>query len=351
MEDCMIQGSLKKMASVVLTTSMILGMSSMAFAKNTRTVVQNVKINIDYDLAPNMNAGNIDVDSDSTGVDDIKVSSITNTDFGKKPKVTLKLKSDEDYTFKGTPNGNISLNDKTGKGATISKVSSSGTSMSVTVTLPKTSAGDNGALEVSDINWGDDDSPIISWDKADYASKYEVKLYRNNSIKDNVTTSGTSYDFRSKIRENGKGSYTVKIRAVASNGTKGNWTESDEFDVDDDILSNLGGQSNNNNGGNAGPNGASSNSTGAWLKDNVGWWYINADRSYTINNWQQINGNWYYFDNRGYMMTGWLKSPYSGKWYWLSKEDGSNLGKMLTSQWVDNNRYYVDGSGVWTQSR
>ena len=56
MEDCMIQGSLKKMASVVLTTSMILGMSSMAFAKNTRTVVQNVKINIDYDLAPNMNA-------------------------------------------------------------------------------------------------------------------------------------------------------------------------------------------------------------------------------------------------------------------------------------------------------
>ncbi|EHO52015.1 hypothetical protein HMPREF9099_01660 [Lachnospiraceae bacterium oral taxon 082 str. F0431] len=34
MEDCMIQGSLKKMASVVLTTSMILGMTSMAFAKN-----------------------------------------------------------------------------------------------------------------------------------------------------------------------------------------------------------------------------------------------------------------------------------------------------------------------------
>ncbi len=33
----MIQGSLKKMASAVLTTSMILGMSSMAFAKNTRT--------------------------------------------------------------------------------------------------------------------------------------------------------------------------------------------------------------------------------------------------------------------------------------------------------------------------
>ncbi len=201
-------------------------------------------------------------------------------------------------------------------------------------------------MEVSDINWGDDDSPVISWNSADYASKYEVKLYRNNVIKDTVTTSGTSYDFRSKIRENGKGSYTVKIRAISSNNSKGNWTESDEFDVDDDILSNLGGQS-----GNGGPNGSNSGNKGAWLKDNVGWWYINADRSYTTSNWQQIDGNRYYFDNRGYMVTGWLKSPYSGKWYWLSTENGSNLGKMPTNQWVDNNRYFVNGEGVWTQNR
>ena len=97
----MIQRSLKKIASVVLTASMILGMSSMAFAKNAKTVIQNVKINIDYDLAPNMAAGNVDVDSDSTGVSEVKLSSITNTDYGKKPKVTLKLKSDED--FQGYP--------------------------------------------------------------------------------------------------------------------------------------------------------------------------------------------------------------------------------------------------------
>ena len=51
------------------------------------------------------------------------------------------------------------------------------------------------------------------------------------------------------------------------------------------------------------------------------------------------------------MQTGWLKSRFTGKWYWLSTENGNNLGKMLTNQWVDNNRYYVDNSGVWTQSR
>ena len=347
----MIRNHIKKVASVVLTASMIFGMAGVAFARNTKTVVQNVRITINYDLAPGMNAGNIDVDSDSAGVDDVKVSSITNTDFGKKPKVTIKVKPDEDYTFKGTPSGNITLNDATGKGATISKVSTTSGNMSITVTLPKTSAGESGALEVNDISWGDDDSPVVTWESANYAKQYEVKLYRNNSIKDNITTSGTSYDFRSKIREYGKGSYTVKIRAAASNGTKGNWTESDEFDVDEDVLASLGGQSSSNNGSSTGPNGSSAGNTGAWLKDNVGWWYINADRTYTTNNWQQIGGNWYYFDNRGYMVTGWLKSPYSGKWYWLSTEGGSNLGKMLTNQWVDNNRYYVDGSGVWTQSR
>ena len=51
------------------------------------------------------------------------------------------------------------------------------------------------------------------------------------------------------------------------------------------------------------------------------------------------------------MQTGWLKSRFTGKWYWLSTENGSNLGKMLTNQWVDNNRYFVDNSGIWTQSR
>ena len=347
----MIRNHIKKVASVVLTASMILGMAGVAFARNTKTVVQNVRININYDLAPGMNAGNIDVDSDSAGVGDIKVSSVINTEYGKRPKVTLKITPEEDYTFKGTTSGNVTLEDKSGKGATISKVSASSSTLSVTVTLPKIDSKNSGGLEVSDVSWGDDDSPVISWEKAEYAKQYELKFYRNNSLKDTITTSATNYDFRSKIRENGKGSYTVKIRALTSNGSKGDWTDSDEFDVDEDILATLGGQSSSNNGSSTGPNGSSASATGAWLKDNVGWWYINANKSYTTNNWQEINGNWYYFDDKGYMKTGWLKSPYSGKWYWLSTENNSNLGKMLTNQWVDNNRYYVDGSGVWTQSR
>ena len=349
---------LKKVAPIVLSAAMLLGMTSVAFAKSSKGVVQNVTIDLDYDLSPGMTASQIDAESDSAGVDSVKVTSITNTDFGKKPKVTLKLKPDSDFTFKGTPKGNVKLNDKGGKGAEVSKIVTSASAMTVTLTLPKTGSTDKDALEVGDVSWGDDDSPVVSWDQADYAKQYEVKLYRNNTIRESVTTNSTSYDFRSQIREGGKGDYTVKVRAIVGNGngngSKGNWTESDEFSVDDDILAALGGKTNNggsNNGGQTGPNGSNSGNKGAWLKDNVGWWYCNADRSYTTDNWQQIDGSWYYFNKSGYMQTGWLKSRFTGKWYWLSTENGSNLGKMLTNQWVDNNRYFVDNSGVWTQSR
>ena len=46
------------------------------------------------------------------------------------------------------------------------------------------------------------------------------------------------------------------------------------------------------------------------------------------------------------MKTGWLQSPYSGKWYWLST-DSNTYGRMLTNQSVDNGRYYVDANGIW----
>ena len=39
---------------------------------------------------------------------------------------------------------------------------------------------------------------------------------------------------------------------------------------------------------------SSSSYKGAWLRDSVGWWYCNADKSYTVNNWQYIDDRWYF---------------------------------------------------------
>ena len=43
---------------------------------------------------------------------------------------------------------------------------------------------------------------------------------------------------------------------------------------------------------------------GEWKQEADGrWWYQNDDGSYTTNNWQQIDGKYYYFDAQGWMLS------------------------------------------------
>ncbi|WP_455224996.1 caspase family protein, partial [Granulicatella sp.] len=55
---------------------------------------------------------------------------------------------------------------------------------------------------------------------------------------------------------------------------------------------------------------------------------------------EQINGTWYYFDNEGWMKTGWIKEY--GKWYYLD-----DSGAMKTGlQTIGGNEYYLSTSGA-----
>lgn len=42
--------------------------------------------------------------------------------------------------------------------------------------------------------------------------------------------------------------------------------------------------------------------TEGWKQDTTGWWYQNADGSYPVNTWKEINGKHYYFGGNGYML-------------------------------------------------
>ena len=43
---------------------------------------------------------------------------------------------------------------------------------------------------------------------------------------------------------------------------------------------------------------------GAWKCDSKGWWYDDTSGWKAKNQWQKINGNWYYFGADSYMVTG-----------------------------------------------
>ena len=77
-----------------------------------------------------------------------------------------------------------------------------------------------------------------------------------------------------------------------------------------------------------------------WSKKDGQWLYQLEDGSHIVNEWKQINGTWYRFDNSGLMQTGWVKE--NGTWYYLN-----DSGAMQTG-WVKENGtwYYLNDSGA-----
>lgn len=80
--------------------------------------------------------------------------------------------------------------------------------------------------------------------------------------------------------------------------------------------------------------------TTGWIQGSDGWYRTNTekgpDEGKLLHGWHQdTDGNWYYFDlTTGRMLIGWLKSPASGKWYYLNTstmaESGIPNGAMLS---------------------
>lgn len=109
-----------------------------------------------------------------------------------------------------------------------------------------------------------------------------------------------------------------------------------------------------------------------WNKDNVGWWYCTnvENKSYftSKDGWQEIDGEWYIFDDNGYALQDkWYQDEKNNAWYYLDENckmvrgsDGKPLWKWISSKCyafggdgkmysdcVTSDGYNVDKSGVW----
>ena len=71
---------------------------------------------------------------------------------------------------------------------------------------------------------------------------------------------------------------------------------------------------------------------GAWVKDA-------KKPEVKKNGWVKEGNTWYYYENGILARNKWAGN------YWLGAD-----GKMATNAWVDNGRYYVDGSGAWVKN-
>ena len=88
-----------------------------------------------------------------------------------------------------------------------------------------------------------------------------------------------------------------------------------------------------------------SSPSGQWVQDAKGWWYRRADGSWPKSQWIELGWNgvnsWYYFNESGYMVTGWRED--GGYTYYLNSVSDGTRGQMLTG-WhqIDSIWYYFN---------
>lgn len=327
-------GRLKQQAAMWLTGGLLVFMCGTALAAS-RTEMDSVSLDVESNIEAGDSYGDVDVTCDSSGcyVDNVEITNEPKKgwDDGDKPKIKVTLEAEDDYYFSSSLSKNdVDLRGADGKVTSVTRRSST---LIVSITLNSLDGSHSGYdLDVYELEWDESDG-MASWEDGGDARKYEVRLYRNDSSVTSVlTTSDTSYDFSGYITRSGD--YVFKVRAVYDSSDKGSWEESDSWNVSSS-------EANEISAGRRTYGSSGQNYSGAWLRDHVGWWYCNADKSYTVNNWQYIDDRWYFFNTVGYMVTGWI--DWNGKWYYCGGD-----GAMLYSTTTPDG-YYVGADGAWVQ--
>ena len=167
------------------------------------------------------------------------------------------------------------------------------------------------------------------WKKVDYATGYQIRLYRDDYYLRTIDATGTSKDLCEYMGR--EGNYYYEIRAVGKTTNDAKYRKSSEYIVSSDrYLDDLG------------------DTEGSWKNYADGKKYVDENGQIVTSQWYRILGTWYYFDENGYMVTGWRMV--NNKWYYLGNDGKMVIGwKQIGGVW-----YYMDADGAmatgWRQT-
>ena len=85
---------------------------------------------------------------------------------------------------------------------------------------------------------------------------------------------------------------------------------------------------------------SSANVDGTWRHNANGWWYQYANGRHAANTWVKDGDKWYYFNERGLMVTGWKRID--NHWYYFQPSG------QMTTEWkkISGKWYYFGNNGV-----
>lgn len=206
-------------------------------------------------------------------------------------------------------------------------------------------------LETPGVWW---EETKAEWDEIEDAYQYEVRIYRDGYRVDTVKTKSTKLECLGRMDRAGE--YTFRVRARAKSGSSrfihSDWSEESESYVVDEAQAEKNKELRQETevyipDGATGPGDAvgaerpaetgTAIKTG-WNQNSLGWWWVDEDGTYPVSQWRYIGDRWYFFNEAGYMRTGWIS--WNGSWYYCDSS-----GAMLTSTTTPDG-YYVDENGV-----
>ncbi|OON87158.1 hypothetical protein BXO88_04610 [Oribacterium sp. C9] len=358
--------NLKKFAIIFVSSSFMAAMAVPSYAADSRTSVSTVKINVSTDLSLGSTSSDVEVTTTST-LYDVHSATITNVpadgwDGDDKPKVQIKLALEDDDNYKwNITKANVNVTGDAGNVTSVSGGSGHGylTIVYTLDALDKVYKDWSSSLDLNiDNAYWQTAYGIANWSTVENVKKFEVKLYRGSTVLTTVTTTNNYYSFANYFTQ--AGTYSYKVRAVYSSSHKGSWAESEDLYVTESAAASIKAtyNANINNptssassaylsgltgttvyGSTYYANSPVNTTDGQWILDQYGWWYRNADGSWTSNGWQLINGKYYYFNSQGYMKTGWI---YWNNQYYYCGADGAMLTNTTTPD-----GYYVNSTGAW----
>lgn len=178
--------------------------------------------------------------------------------------------------------------------------------------------------------WGDTNKTKASWKKVEYATAYQVRLYRDESLIKTLTVDTNSVDLTEYMKSGL--SYSYEVRAIGKTSAESKYLKDGDYVASEDTVEpNLG------------------DTSGTWRDYSQGSKYKDESGNYVTNSWKMIYGKWYYFNQEGYAVKGWQNL--NGKWYYLDPDGAMRTGWVQ----VNNLWYYLNSSGEmvtgWLQAQ
>lgn len=323
----------KKMAGYLLAAALAVTAAVPAFAAS-RSAVGKIYLTIDSTVGLKNDSEDVTVTPYGDNTDLYYVSSvyIENNDGNgytesNPPKitVTLEVADEENYCFSGTASKDFRLTladsakDGYGKAEYVKAVKKDDRStIELTFLLTfnkKTTTSTTSTVKApAGVSWSPDAYGTGIWSAVSGAKYYQLRLLKDGSLTgDEFTIYGTGYDFSRLMGTTG--SYSFEVRSVkSSNNAKSAWVRSGEI---------------------------GSYAAGSWKQSADGrWWWDYGDGTWPAAEWLYINGKWYYFQEDGYMATGWI--TLYNKSYYLDPSSGAMYRSERTPDGL-----YVNESGVY----